>query len=121
MPHFGKIEEIIIVSYHDLSRFEEHVFKCRWFKVNLVGDDATVVQDECGFTRVRTSATNFQTSRFRTSEPFAFPCHLEQCFFIPYPPAPEEWSFVITYVPRSRSVIRQKEEVIIVDEEDEDI
>jgi hypothetical protein len=51
VPHYGKIEEIIVISYDAQSKFEEYVFKCKWFKVNLARNNPTVVQDECGFTR----------------------------------------------------------------------
>ncbi len=120
MPHYGKIEEILIITYDAHSKFEEYVFKCKWFKVLLAGHNRTVLQDECGFTRLRTSATSFQPSHWQTSEPFTFPSHVEQCFYIPYPPDPEEWSLVITYVPRSRSIVGEKPEVIVVSTMDED-
>jgi hypothetical protein len=37
--------------------YEEYVFKCKWFEVNLAGANCTIVQDECGHTRLKTSAT----------------------------------------------------------------
>lgn len=114
VPHYGKIDEILVVSYDAQSKFQEFVFKCSWFKVNLVGPNRTVLQDDSGFTRLKTSATSFQVSHWRTSEPFTFPSHLEQCFYIPYPLDPEEWSLVIKYVPRSRSIVSEKLEVIVV-------
>ncbi|CAM6122781.1 unnamed protein product [Calypogeia fissa] len=77
VSHYGKIEEILVITYDSHAKFEEYVFKCKWFKVNLAGENHTVLQDECGFTRLRTSATSFQPSHWQTSEPFAFPRHLE--------------------------------------------
>jgi len=120
VPHYGKIEEIIVVSYDAHSKFEEYVFKCKWFRSNLAGPTRTILQDECGHTRLKTSS--FVSSQWSTSDPFAFPSHVEQCFYIPYPPDPEEWSLVVTYVPRSRSIVGEKPEVVItsnpeVDEE----
>ncbi len=50
MPHYGKLEEILVVSYDAHSKFEEYVFMCKWFKVNLAGANCTIVQDECGHT-----------------------------------------------------------------------
>ena len=120
VPHYGKIEEILVVSYDAHSKFEEYVFKCKWFKVNLAGANRTVLQDECGHTRLKTSVTSFQPSHWQTSEPFCFPSHVEQCFYIPYPPEPEEWSLVITYVPQSRSIVGEKPEVMVVTTPDED-
>jgi hypothetical protein len=81
-------------------------------KVNLAGANCTVLQDECGHTRLKTSATSYQPSHWQTSEPFTFPSHVEQCFYLPYPPDPEEWSLVVTYVPRLRSIIGEKLEVV---------
>ncbi len=57
VPHYGKLEEILVVSYDAYSKFEEYVFKCKWFRVNLAGANRTIVQDECGHTRFKTSAT----------------------------------------------------------------
>ncbi len=74
----GKLEEILVVSYDAHSKFEEYVFKCKWFKMNLAGANYTVVQDECGHTRLKTSATSYQRSHWQTSEPFTFPSHVEQ-------------------------------------------
>jgi hypothetical protein len=98
MPHYGKLEEIL--------------FKCKWFKVNLDGANRTVVQDECEHTRLKTSATSYQPSHWQTSEPFTFPSHVEQCFYLPYPLDPEEWSLVVTYVPQSRSILGEKPKVV---------
>ena len=62
---------------------------------------------------MKTSATSFVSSNWSTSDPFAFPSHVEQCFFIPYPPDLEEWSLVVTYVPRSRPIVGEAVEVLI--------
>ncbi len=120
MPHYGKLEEILVVSYDAHSKFEEYVFKCKWFKVNLAGANCTVVQDECGHTQLKTSATSYQPSHWQTSEPFTFPSHVEQCFYLPYPPNPEEWSLVVTYVPRSCSILGEKLEVVFTTSEVDD-
>ncbi|CAM6094114.1 unnamed protein product [Calypogeia fissa] len=77
VPHYEKIEEILVVSYDVFSKFEEYVFKCKWFKVNLVGNNATVFQYECGHRRLKTSTTSFQPSHWQTSKPFTFPSHVE--------------------------------------------
>ena len=69
---------------------------------------------------LRTSATSFQPLHWSTSKPFDFPSHLEQCFYIPYPPQPEEWSLVVTYVPRSRSIVGEKPDVVIASMEEVD-
>ena len=122
VPHFGKIEEIMVVEYDAHSKFEEYVFKCRWFRSNLVGHNCTIIlEEECGHTRLRTSATSFQPLHWSTSEPFAFPSHLEQCFYMPYPPTPEERSLVVTYVPQSRSIVGEKPDFVItsIDEVDD--
>ena len=122
VSHYGKIEEIMVVSYDSQSKFEEYVFKCMWFRSNLAGAACTILQDECGHTRLKTSATSFQASHWSTSEPYAFPSHVEQCFYIPYPLDPEDWSLVVTYVPRSRSIVGEKPDVVIAStsEVDED-
>jgi len=120
VPHYGKIEEILVVSYDAQSKFEEYVFKCKWFKVNLAGANRIVLQDECGHTRLKTSTISFQPSHWQTSEPFTFPSHVAQCFYIPYLLDPEEWSLVVTYVPRSRSIVGEKPEVLVTSSSQED-
>ncbi len=46
MPHYGKLEEILVVSYDAHSKFEEYVFKCKWFKMNLAGANCTVLGEK---------------------------------------------------------------------------
>ncbi len=41
VPHYGKLEEILVVSYDAHSKFEEYVFTCKWFKMNLAGANCT--------------------------------------------------------------------------------
>ncbi len=89
VSHYGKIQEILTISYDGFTKFQETIFKCKWFKSNLVGAHPTIVEDECGFTRLKTMATSVVASHWRTSEPFAYPHHLEQCFYLPYPPCPK--------------------------------
>jgi hypothetical protein len=60
MPYHEKVEEILMVFYHAYSKFKEYVFKCKWFRINLAGANQTVIQDECGHTRLKTFATNYQ-------------------------------------------------------------
>ncbi len=43
VPHYGKLEEILVVFYAAHSKCEEYVFKCEWFKMNLAGANCTVV------------------------------------------------------------------------------
>jgi hypothetical protein len=62
---------------------------------------------------VKTFATSYQSSHWQTSEPFTFPSHVEQCFYLPYPRDLEEWSLVVTFVPRLRSIIGEKPEVVL--------
>ena len=118
VSHYGKIQEILTVAYDGHSQFEETIFKCKWFKSNLVGANRTVVEDECGFTRLKTTKSSRVASNWQTSEPFAYPHHLEQCFYLPYPPSPEEWSIVMTYIPHSRSVVQEEANVIVVQDVD---
>jgi hypothetical protein len=114
------LEEILVVSYDAHSKFEEYVFKCKWFKVNLVSANCTIAQDECGHTWLKTSATSYQPSHWQTSKPFTFPNHVEQCFYLPYPPNLKEWSLVVTYVPRSHSILDEKPEVVLTTSEVDD-
>ncbi len=67
VSHYGKLEEILVVSYDAHSKFEKYVFKCKWFKVNLASANRTIVQDECGHTRLKTSATSYQPFHWQTS------------------------------------------------------
>jgi hypothetical protein len=120
VPHCGKLEEISVVSSDAYSNFEEYVFKCKWFRVNLVGANRTVIQDECGHTRLKISATSYYPSHWQTSEPFTFSCHVEQCFYLPYPLDLDEWSLVVTYVPQSRSIISEKADFVFTPCEQDD-
>jgi hypothetical protein len=120
VPHYEKLKQILVVFYDAYSKFEEYVFKCKWLRVNLDGANQSVIQDECGHTRLKTSATSYQPSHWQTSEPFTFCCQVEQCFPLPYPPDPEEWSHVVTYVPRSCSIIGEKAEVVFTTSEQDD-
>jgi hypothetical protein len=88
--------------------------------VNLIGANQTVIQDKCRHTRLKISAINYQPSHWQTLEPFTFPCHVEQCFYLPYSPDLEEWSLVVTYVPRSRFIIGEKAEVVFTTFEHDD-
>jgi hypothetical protein len=54
VPHYGKLEEILVVFSDAHLKFEEYVFKCKWFKVNLACANCIVVRDECGHTRLKT-------------------------------------------------------------------
>ncbi|CAM6082122.1 unnamed protein product [Calypogeia fissa] len=113
VAHYGKIEEILTVKYHAHTTLEEVVLKCKWFKMNLVGQNRTCEEDPCGFTRLKTNSV--VSSNWRTSDPFAFPHHLEQCFYLPYPDD-EEWSIVMPYIPRSRSIVQSIPDVVVVEE-----
>lgn len=119
VPYYGKLEEIVVLTYNSYTVMEVVLFKCRWFKSNLRGVNATLLEDESGFTRLRTSASSTLRQDWATSDPFAFPHQVEQCFYLPYPLDPEEWSIVIPYTPRSRAVVQEKSEVILVEEIDE--
>lgn len=116
VPYYGKVEEIVILTYKSWTEMEVVLFKCKWYKSNLRGVNATVVEDDCGFTRLKTSASSTLRQDWSTSDPFAFPHQVEQCFYLPYPPDPEDWSIVIPYTPRSRAVVQEKSEVMIVDD-----
>lgn len=124
VTHYGKVEEILTVTYDSYTKFDEVLFKCKWFKVNLEGNNATLVDDPCGFPRLKTTPTSVYREDWSSSEPFAFPHHLEQCFYVPYPipPGPEDWSIVVPYTPRSRCVVQERSNVIVgqeVDQEDD--
>jgi hypothetical protein len=115
VPYYGKVEEILVLTYNSYTFMEVILFKCRWFKTNLAGANATIVEDECGFTRLKTSSSSTIRQDWATSDPFVFPHQVEQCFFLPYPPNPEEWSIVIPYAPRSRAVVQEKPDLVVVD------
>lgn len=112
--HYGKVEEILTITYDAYNKLEEVLFKCKWFKVNLQGPNRTVVDDDCGFTRLKTAPSSIQNPNWRTTDPFAFPHHLEQAFYLPYPQDPEEWSIVIPFIPRARSIMRPEPDVVVV-------
>jgi hypothetical protein len=115
VPYYGKVEEILVLTYNSHTFMEVILFKCRWFKTNLAGANATIVEDDCGFTRLKTSSSSTIRQDWATSDPFLFPHQVEQCFYLPYPLHPQEWSIVIPYTPRSRAVVQEKPEVVIVD------
>jgi hypothetical protein len=119
VPWYGKVEEILVLTYDSYTKMEVILFKCRWFKTNLVGVNITVLEDDCGFTRLRTSTSSTVRQDWATSDPFTFPHQVEQCFYLPYPENPDEWSIVIPYTPRSQNVVQEHHEVVIVDEVEE--
>ncbi len=43
VSYYGKMEEILVVSSDAHSKFEEYVFKCKWFRVNLASANHTIV------------------------------------------------------------------------------
>lgn len=102
------------MAYDSYSRMEKTLLKCQWYRTNLEGRNRTIIHDdECGFTKVKTSTTIRQD--WSTSDPFAFPHAVEQCFYVPHPSDPEDWSIVIPYVPRARSVVQAEDEYIVVE------
>lgn len=117
--HYGKIEEIMIVQYDSYTKFDEVLLSCKWFKVNLAGINATAAPDECGFTRLKTTSGSVYRDDWASSEPFVFPHQVDQCFYVPHPEI-EGWSIVIPYIPRSRSVVQEKPELVVVDDADHD-
>jgi Domain of unknown function (DUF4216) len=119
VPYYGKIEEIMCIVYNAHTKLDVVLFKYRWFKTNLTGPNATVVVDECGFTRLKTSASSVIRQDWSTSDPFAFPHQVEQCCYVPYPPQPEDWSVIIPYTPRSRCVVQEEPDVIIIENEEQ--
>jgi hypothetical protein len=119
VPWYGKVEEIMLLTYNSYTKMEVILFKCRWFKTNLVGANITVIEDDCGFTRLKTSTSSTVRQDWATSDPFTFPHQVEQCFYLPYPEDPDQWSIVIPYKPRSRNVVQEHPEVVIVDQVEE--
>jgi Domain of unknown function (DUF4216) len=109
VAHYGKIEEILTIKYHAHTTLEEVVLRCKWLKMNLVGANRTCEEDPCGFTRIKTNTFS------QTSDPFAFPHHLEQCFYLPYPEE-DEWSIVMPYIPRSRAIVQEDADVVVVED-----
>jgi hypothetical protein len=119
VPWYGKVEEILVLTYDSYTKIEVVLFKCRWFKTNLVGGNVTLLHDDCGFTRLKTSASSTLRQDWATSDPFTFPHQVEQCFYLPYPQNPDEWSIVIPYTPRSRNVVQEHPEVVVVEDVDQ--
>lgn len=108
VPHYGKLQEIMTISYWTHGRLDMEVFRCLWYTSNLAGDNATLLDDECGFHRLKMTVPR------ATADPFVFPRHVEQCYYLPYPiPGPEQWSIAIVYRPRSRCTVQEKPNVIV--------
>ena len=91
----------------------QDIFKCSWFRINLAGDNPTLVQDPFGFSRLKT------TGHWRTTDVFVFPSHVEQCYYIPYPLDQDNWSIVVTHIPRSRSIVQESSPAHVVIEDDD--
>ncbi len=73
VPYYGKIEEIVIITYNSYTTMEVTLSKCRWFKTNLTSVNATLVEDECGFPRLKTSTSSTIRQDWVMLDPFAFP------------------------------------------------
>jgi hypothetical protein len=67
------IEEILELDY---GRFQTVVLLCNWVVANYKRSNATVRQDEYGFTLF-----NFECLIPFSTQSFAFPMHVEQVFF----------------------------------------
>lgn len=55
--HYGKIEENMTVKWDFHNMFEEVLFECKWFKVNLKGVHATCKLEKCGFAWLKITLT----------------------------------------------------------------
>lgn len=42
--------KVLVATYDSYSKLEEVLFKCNWFKVNMSGNNQTILDDDYGFT-----------------------------------------------------------------------
>ena len=75
--YFGRIENIVQIHF---TSFQVTLLKGKWFDSNSTRRASpNLVQDECGFLRVKTRTT--LPSHLPTHEPFMYPEDCEQVFF----------------------------------------
>jgi hypothetical protein len=73
---------------------------CKWVKANYNGSNATIKQNEYGFTLV-----NFGSLIPISNQSFAFPLHVEHVFFSSYDYKERGWKVVFQKDPCGRRII----------------
>lgn len=96
----GRVFDILDVDYRG---FRVTLLKCEWVRMNLVGQRATVFEDECGFKRVNIATTLPMDTI--GAEPFVFPSQVEQVCVTPLV-ANEDWAIVVDCPSRSKRPVR---------------
>jgi hypothetical protein len=73
LEYVGWIEEILEVNF---GRFQTVLLLCNWVVANYGGSNATMKQDQYGFTSM-----NFECLIPLSAQSFAFSMHIQQMFF----------------------------------------
>jgi hypothetical protein len=98
--YFGRIENIVQIHF---TSFQVTLLKGKWFDSNSTRRASpNLVQDECGFLRVKTRTT--LPSHLPTHEPFMYPEDCEQVFFVA-DRINKGWSLIKVMEPRSTPVV----------------
>jgi hypothetical protein len=97
MPYCGVLTDILEVEY---GTFTLVLMGAQWYKVEIEGRNPSVVRDECGFIRVDTRR-KMPRSR-KEDDPWVFPWHVDQCFYVPMTSTLHGWSLVVPVFPCGR-------------------
>jgi hypothetical protein len=87
LEYVGWVEEILEQNYGVLKTI---VLLCNWVKVDYNESNATIKQDEYGFTFV-----NFSSLIPISNQSFVFPIHVEQVFFSSCDSRERGWKVVL--------------------------
>lgn len=101
LEYVGHLEEILELDY---SCFRQTVLIGSWVKANYRGSTATVKRDRWGFT-----IANFSRMVEFGVDSFAFPCHVQQVFYVDCLESPG-WKVVIRTDPRGKRVVGSAED-----------
>ena len=111
LRYYGYLEDILDI---DFKSFKVVLFKVRWYRLLLQGDERTVIDHDNGFTMINTNRYEPNT------EPYVLPIQCEQVFFSEVP-GRAGWSFVVRFDPRGRPVeYTLPEDQDLNDQEEED-
>ncbi len=94
---YGIIQDILEVEF---LNFKVVLFGCDWFKIIEEGIHQTLVDDKCGFKRLKTHSSNILSKRHPMDDVWIYPSQVDQCFYVPMTRRDPHWSLVVPVWPR---------------------
>lgn len=101
---YGYVDTIVRLNF---DSFNTVLFKCQFWDsiIRQRGSNATVLEDECGFDRVK--ARNFLRASAMDDDPFIFPKDVSQLFYV-NDPINQGWKLAVKVQHRSNLVVYKK-------------